>query len=60
MRDIPKNGCERVKKMRKNRKKANDTSSGGNTLPDPKYRIENYNFSLPLPSWYFCIRAWRV
>ena len=46
--------------MRKNWKKANDTSSGGNTVPDPKCRIENYNFSLPLPPSYFCIRGWYV
>ena len=52
--------AKEFKKCARIGKKANDTSSGGNTLPDPKYRIENYNFSLPLPSWYFCIRAWRV
>ena len=41
--------AKEFRKMRMNLKKANGTSSGGNTLPDPKWRIENYNYSLPLP-----------
>ena len=56
MRDIPKKAAKEFRKSARIGKKRMTPLQG----VTPKCRIKSYNFSLPLPPWYFCIRARRV